>query len=179
MSYDLIVVGGGVTGSALASRLASAGARVLIVERETSFRDRVRGEALQPWGVAEVRKLGIAGILQDTAAELLWFDQILNGELAFHRDMKATTLQGQPMWGFYHPKAQEVLLAHAEACGAEVLRAASLERVVAGAKLKVKSQPVDKSWNTKLGSWPSVVAATRRCAPNLVSRFVGARFHCC
>lgn len=137
MSYDLIVVGGGVTGSSLASRMASAGARVLIVERETGFRDRVRGEALQPWGVAELRKLGIAHILQGTRAELLWFDQVLNGELAFHRDLKATTLQGQPMWGFYHPKAQEILLAHAEGCGAEVLRAATLERVVAGTKPKV------------------------------------------
>jgi 2-polyprenyl-6-methoxyphenol hydroxylase-like FAD-dependent oxidoreductase len=137
MSYDLIVIGGGVTGSALASRMASAGARVLIVERESGFRDRVRGEALQPWGVAEARKLGIADILEETAAELLWFDQILNGQLAFHRDLKATTLQGQPMWGFYHPKAQEVLLAHAEACGVEVLRGATVERVVAGAKPKV------------------------------------------
>jgi flavin-dependent dehydrogenase len=41
MPYDLIVIGGGVTGSSLAIRVASAGARVLIVERETSFRDTV------------------------------------------------------------------------------------------------------------------------------------------
>jgi hypothetical protein len=40
--------------------MARSGARVLIVERETKFRDRIRGEALQPWGVAEARKLGIA-----------------------------------------------------------------------------------------------------------------------
>jgi 2-polyprenyl-6-methoxyphenol hydroxylase-like FAD-dependent oxidoreductase len=137
MSYDLIVVGGGVTGSSLASRMASNGAHVLIVERETEFRDRIRGEALQPWGVAEARKLGIAETLRETTAELLCFDQILNGQLAFHRDLKATTIPAQPMWGFYHPKAQEVLLAHAAACGAEVLRAATLERVVPGSKPKV------------------------------------------
>src|SRR5579859_5956772 len=73
MSYDLIVVGGGVTGSSLASRVASSGARVLVVERETRFRDRIRGEALQPWGVAEARMLGISEVLQATASELLWF----------------------------------------------------------------------------------------------------------
>ena len=137
MSYDLIVVGGGVTGSSLAIRVAASGARVLVVEREPKFRDRVRGEALQPWGVAEVQKLGIAELLQDSVAELRWFDQILNGELAFHRDMAATTMVAQPMWGFYHPQAQEILLSHATACGAEVLRGALLERVEAGAKPKV------------------------------------------
>jgi 2-polyprenyl-6-methoxyphenol hydroxylase-like FAD-dependent oxidoreductase len=137
MSYELIVIGGGVTGSSLASRMASSGARVLIVEREPRFRDRIRGEALQPWGVAEARKLGISEVLQGRVAELLWFDQILNGELAFHRDLAATTVPGQPMWGFYHPDAQEVLLSHAAACGAEVLCAATLERVVPGPRPKV------------------------------------------
>ena len=138
MSYDLIVVGGGVTGSSLASRMASSGARVLVIERESRFRDRIRGEALQPWGVAEAQMLGIAKVLQGSVAELRWFDQILNGKHAFHRDLVATTMPAQPMWGFYHPQVQEVLLAHAAACGAEVLRAATLESVVPGAKPKAR-----------------------------------------
>ena len=42
--------------------MAEKGLRVLVLERDREFRDRVRGEALLPWGVAEARQLGqIAG----------------------------------------------------------------------------------------------------------------------
>jgi flavin-dependent dehydrogenase len=44
MKYDAIVVGGGLGGSALADQLARAGHNVLVLERETQFKDRVRGE---------------------------------------------------------------------------------------------------------------------------------------
>jgi flavin-dependent dehydrogenase len=57
--YDLIIVGGGLAGSALAKGLAETGARVLVLERERQFRDRVRGEGMHPWGVPEVRALGL------------------------------------------------------------------------------------------------------------------------
>ena len=58
MSYDLIVIGGGLGGSALARVMAAAGARVLVLEQEQRFKDRVRGEFLAPWGVAEAQRLG-------------------------------------------------------------------------------------------------------------------------
>lgn len=138
MSYDLIVIGGGVTGSSLASRMASSGARVLVVEREEKFHDRIRGEALQPWGVAEVHKLGVAEPLRSAVQEMPWFAQILNGQLAFRRELTTTTMCAQPMWSFYHPEAQDVLLAHAAECGAEILRPGNLKRVVPGATPKVE-----------------------------------------
>ena len=48
--YDLIVVGGGLGGSSLAASVAKHGARVLLLEREQQFKDRVRGECVMPWG---------------------------------------------------------------------------------------------------------------------------------
>ena len=48
MDADVVVVGGGVAGSAAAARLATAGLSVIVLERETVFTDRVRGEGLVP-----------------------------------------------------------------------------------------------------------------------------------
>ena len=48
MRFDLIVVGGGLAGSTLGAALAAHGLRVLILERELTFKDRVRGEGMHP-----------------------------------------------------------------------------------------------------------------------------------
>ncbi|MBI2963243.1 MAG: FAD-dependent monooxygenase [Deltaproteobacteria bacterium] len=52
-SYDIVTVGGGLGGSSLARAMAEQGARVLVVERETQFKDRVRGEVLAAWGTVD------------------------------------------------------------------------------------------------------------------------------
>ena len=57
--YDVVIVGGGIAGSALGAVLAPAGLDVLVLERQTVYRDKVRGEYMHPWGVAEARKLGL------------------------------------------------------------------------------------------------------------------------
>lgn len=46
MVYDVIIVGGGIAGSALGKFLAAENVKVLILEKETAFRDRVRGEGI-------------------------------------------------------------------------------------------------------------------------------------
>ena len=63
MSFDVITVGGGLAGSTLATELARAGYKVLVLERETHFKDRVRGENMLPWGVAAARRLGLVDYL--------------------------------------------------------------------------------------------------------------------
>src|SRR5258705_6354733 len=68
MSWDVICAGGGLGGAALARSLAERGARVVVLERETRFRDRVRGEYLECWGVAEVRALGLEAALEAAGA---------------------------------------------------------------------------------------------------------------
>jgi len=73
MSWDVICVGGGLGGAALGRALALAGARTLVLERETRFRDRVRGEYLECWGVAEARALGLDEALQASGAHASGF----------------------------------------------------------------------------------------------------------
>ncbi len=59
MSYDCILVGSGLGGSSLAKNLAERGYGVLVLERETRFKDRVRGEQMHPRGVTAARSLRV------------------------------------------------------------------------------------------------------------------------
>jgi 2-polyprenyl-6-methoxyphenol hydroxylase-like FAD-dependent oxidoreductase len=138
VAYDLIVVGGGIAGASLAKRMAESGARVVVLERETEFRDRIRGECLVPWGVGEARQLGVADTLRSCSNEMQWVQLSINGQIGMKRDLFATTPQGAGMWGFYHPRAQEALLTAAATAGAEIRRGATVRRIVAGAKPKVE-----------------------------------------
>ena len=90
-TYDIITVGGGLGGSTLAKVMAERGARVLVVERERQFRDRVRGEVMVSWGVAEARALGIYHLLLDTCGrELCWFALSVSPEPIAPRDVLAS-----------------------------------------------------------------------------------------
>ena len=123
--YDLIIIGGGVGGSVLAVGMASAGARTLVVEAEQSFRDRVRGEAIMPWGVTEVRLMGLEAVLEKAGANpLTYWDSYQGADRSGHRDLTRTTPVHEPVMACYHPALQTALLEHAEECGAEVWRGA-------------------------------------------------------
>jgi 2-polyprenyl-6-methoxyphenol hydroxylase-like FAD-dependent oxidoreductase len=111
--------------SALAIAMARSGARVLVLEKETKFRDRVRGEALAPWGVAEARDLGIADVLFQTCATEVPFLETGFGP----RNLVETTPQKEPMLTYCHPEMQEALLAEAERAGVEVRRSVTVESV--------------------------------------------------
>lgn len=132
-TYDIITVGGGLGGAALALAMAAQGARVLVLERESHFRDRVRGEGLHAWGVPEARALGIYERLRETCGvEVRWWDTYLRADQIDHRDFPATTPHHSPLFGFAHPEMQEVLLNAATQAGAEVRRGASVRQVQPG-----------------------------------------------
>jgi 2-polyprenyl-6-methoxyphenol hydroxylase-like FAD-dependent oxidoreductase len=57
--FDVVIVGAGVAGGALATRLARDGISILVLERTRVHVDRIRGEFLPPWGVQEAMQLGI------------------------------------------------------------------------------------------------------------------------
>ena len=133
MIYDLIVVGGGLAGSALAKSMAERGARVLVLERENAFRDRIRGEGMHPWGVPEVRGLGVYNVLRASGAvDIRWWANYRGSVLTARRDLIETTPHRTGALNFYHPAMQEALLGQADAAGAEVRRGVTVRAVCPG-----------------------------------------------
>ena len=164
--YDLIVIGGGVAGSALAAGMAAAGARALVLEAEGSFRDRVRGEAIMPWGVAEARLLELDKVLDQAAANPLTFwDSYQGHERSGHRDLTRTTRAGEPVMACYHPALQEALLDHAENAGADVWRSARVIGASAGEGGELPSVSVDRNESVTRMSGRMVVGADGRGSP--------------
>jgi 2-polyprenyl-6-methoxyphenol hydroxylase-like FAD-dependent oxidoreductase len=132
--YDILTVGGGLGGAALAKVMAERGARVLVLERERQFHDRVRGEQILPWGVAEAQQLGIYDTLRNSSCglEVRWW-QTCVGQIALgRRDCIATTPQAAPQFSFYHPAMQEVMLQAAAKAGAEIARGGAVIKVDPG-----------------------------------------------
>ena len=128
LSFDVVTVGGGLAASALAGALARKGLRVLILEKETQFKDRVRGEYIVTWGVAEAKELGIEGtLLKSCASEIPYVDMGFGP-----RNLVETTAQRVGGVSFFHPEMQETLLAEAERAGAEVRRGVSVTNIAPG-----------------------------------------------
>jgi 2-polyprenyl-6-methoxyphenol hydroxylase-like FAD-dependent oxidoreductase len=138
MAHDLVIVGGGLAGAALGACMARAGARVLILERAKQFHDRVRGEGIHPWGIPELRALGLYRKLIDTCAlEIRYRASYLGPVLEGERDLVETTVHHSPAVDFYHPEMQEVLLKEAVQAGVEVPRGAAVMQVTRGSSPSV------------------------------------------
>jgi flavin-dependent dehydrogenase len=160
MNYDIVVVGGGLGGSALAKAMAERGARVLVLERERQFRDRVRGEGVWPWGGAEAKLLDIYDLLCDACAfERRW----LIG-LGPDRDLVGTTPQKLPNLTFYHPEMQEVMLQAAATAGAEVRRGALVNSVVGALQQRSYSKRIREGSRCGRPWWLALTGAGQRCA---------------
>ncbi|HKV05284.1 MAG TPA: NAD(P)/FAD-dependent oxidoreductase [Candidatus Acidoferrales bacterium] len=130
VQFDIVTVGGGLAGSAFAAAMAQRSVRVLVLEQETRFRDRIRGEFLCPWGVAEVKALGLLETFYRAGArDIAWVDMGMGP-----RDLVATTKPQLPGISYFHPELQEALLDAAQKAGAEVRRGAAVRKIEAGAK---------------------------------------------
>src|SRR3977135_2724131 len=61
---DVVIVGAGIAGSALAISLAGSGHGVTLLEKSTVHVERVRDDFIVPWVVAEAKTLGILDVLE-------------------------------------------------------------------------------------------------------------------
>ena len=125
---DVVIVGGGIAGAAMGYVLAAHGLDVVILERQYEFRDRVRGENMQPWGVVEMQRLGLEDVL--IAAGGGYCERaVLYDEIRTPAEAEAAALplglllEGvRGTFSVGHPQACEALLQHAEQAGATVVR---------------------------------------------------------
>jgi 2-polyprenyl-6-methoxyphenol hydroxylase-like FAD-dependent oxidoreductase len=133
-TYDVAIAGGGLGGAALAKNIAKKGAKVLVVEHERQFKDRVRGEVILPWGYAEVEALGVADCFAEAGGHHLdWIDTYVASDRVEHRELVPSTKHQLPCLACYHPAMQESLLKAAAAAGVTVRRGAAVREVRPGA----------------------------------------------
>jgi len=142
-TYDLAIVGGGIGGSALAIVMARAGRSVLLLERSEVFEDRVRGEWIAPWGVAEVKRLGLYDLLIGAGGHHLTrhvtYDESVEPAAAeagilplgiFKEGVPGPLCIG-------HPHHCQTLIEAAAAAGADVRRGVNVTSMEAGAAPRV------------------------------------------
>lgn len=155
--YDVIIIGGGIAGSGLATVLARGGKSVLLLERTTQFRDVVRGEWIAPWGVVEARRTGLYEILAGVSQHHLPY-HVEYGEGIDPAEAEAQKLDlrvflpGVPgPLAIGHPNACQALFDAAVSAGASAVRRVTRFAVQAGPAPSV-------AWETEAGTF----AATAR-----------------
>jgi 2-polyprenyl-6-methoxyphenol hydroxylase-like FAD-dependent oxidoreductase len=128
MDCDVVVAGAGIGGSALATVLARAGLTVLVLEKDTEYRDRVRGEWMAPWGVVESKRLGLYDTLRAGGGHHVSQHRSYHDVLdAVSNPLNTVDLRGVvpdvpgPLC-LGHPRMCSILSEAAEAAGATVLR---------------------------------------------------------
>lgn len=155
---DIVIVGGGIGGSALATVMAKAGHSVLLLEKTTKHVDRVRGEWMAPWGVNELMRLGLYDAMMAAGGHHLTrsvrFDEFLPPDAAMEMSQPITEmLPGVPgPMCLGHPAMCDVLNAEAKKAGVEFLRDVSGINVTPGATPKVsyKHEGVTRELSARL-----------------------------
>ena len=140
LSPDVVIVGGGIAGGTMATVLARNGLEVIVLERETNYPDRVRGEWMAPWGVAEFKRLGLIKLLQDNGAihveRNVPYDENWAPDAAEQRAFDFTKLPPDlptPIC-IGHPTMCNAFAAAAKAAGAQVLTGIKHFQVMPGAR---------------------------------------------
>jgi menaquinone-9 beta-reductase len=114
MSWDVAVAGGGLAGAAAAARLAMAGRRVVLFEREREPHHKVCGEFVSGEAADDLAALDIA--LPQLGAEPITAVRIVAGHVAACAGLPF------PAWGLSRARLDERLLAEAARRGADVRR---------------------------------------------------------
>jgi 2-polyprenyl-6-methoxyphenol hydroxylase-like FAD-dependent oxidoreductase len=137
-SFDVVIIGGGIAGSALAAQLAKAGKGVLVLEQQLTYKDKVRGETFCPWGVRELVRMGLDDVALaaggEYASALAAYDEVYSPAEAEARPIPYSLLTPDVPGALNvgHPEVSQALADHAEARGATFVRGVSDIKIVAG-----------------------------------------------
>jgi 2-polyprenyl-6-methoxyphenol hydroxylase-like FAD-dependent oxidoreductase len=135
---DVVVVGAGVAGGALATALSRHGISVLLLEKSRVHQDRVRGEFLVPWGIDEARKLGVSDILMAAGGHYtrhsVPYGEGITPEAARTRilDISKMVPDAPGAMNLGHPRLCQALDDAAQAAGAALLRGVEDIKVTPG-----------------------------------------------
>jgi 2-polyprenyl-6-methoxyphenol hydroxylase-like FAD-dependent oxidoreductase len=120
---DLLIVGGGPAGAALAAFAAGAGARTLVVERVRFPRDKVCGEFLSAEGCRVLERLGVLDALLAAGAEWIGSCRVTHPRgPALDLALPGLRRNGQEGLGVSRRLLDAVLLSLAAQRGADVLQ---------------------------------------------------------
>jgi 2-polyprenyl-6-methoxyphenol hydroxylase-like FAD-dependent oxidoreductase len=139
---DVVIVGAGIAGSALAITLARHGVSVLLLERTLQHIDRAQGEWLAPWGVEQAAKIDVLDDLIAAGGHYIRWSLGYSADVplaeaeANARDLSSLFLGVQGALGVGHPQMCDRLNLTAEAAGAAIING------VAGVEVRPGTPPI-------------------------------------
>ena len=140
---DVVIVGAGIAGGALGTALARGGFEVALLERESNYPDRVRGEFMAPWGVTELAKLELLQPLREAGALFtrhnVPYDENFTAAEAEARSFDLTKMHAEGLGGLClgHPATCDIFAQLATAAGATLLGGAVDISVTPGSRPRV------------------------------------------
>ncbi|KAL6762302.1 SE-domain-containing protein [Haematococcus lacustris] len=129
--WDIIMVGAGVAGSALAFAQAKEGRRVLVLERDLSQPDRIVGELLQPGGYLMLKRLGLQDAVDEIDSQKVYgYALFKNGQHAVVRYPMEGQTEDVAGRSFHHGRFVQRMRTAAAALPNITMRQAFVKRLV-------------------------------------------------
>lgn len=113
MTYDVVIVGGGVAGSAAAIHCARRGRSVLLLEKHAYPTHKLCGEFLSPEAAGMLEATGVWTAVQAAGARPVRALRLTAGGRSFETELPGTA------WGLSRYRLDALLFEHARSAGAE------------------------------------------------------------
>jgi len=162
---ELVVIGGGPAGAAIAALAATRGAKTLLIEKDNFPRDKVCGEFLSAEGCAILARLGLLPALIEKGAmpmdACLLADSKGRSVTAPLPDLPGS---GRTAWGISRAVLDEMLLNYAASCGVTVReRTTAIRPVLEGGRVTgVITRPANRDGGDETVGAALVIAADGR-----------------